>query len=109
MRYVVEAVDMLHEPVDVEEVMGKVEPGVEGEQVDKRLDEDLLKTELILAASPVAVEGEVSINSPQPNGSVQQKTEQGDYAHLDLHLCGGLALWTLGDGIGPLKQDCVGR
>lgn len=101
----VEAVDVLHEPVDVEEVVGEVEPGVKAEQVDEGLDEDLLKTEFVLAASPVAVEGEVSVHSPQPNGSVQQKTEQGDYAHLDLHLRGGLALRALGDGIGPLEQD----
>lgn len=36
-HYVMLVVDVLHEPVDVQEMVGEVKPGVENEQIDKSL------------------------------------------------------------------------
>lgn len=65
-------VDMLHKPVNMQQVMCKVEPAIEDEEVNEDLLDQLQQSELILLAGPVSVIGSQMINLPEPNGSIQQ-------------------------------------
>lgn len=102
-----EAVDVLHDPVDVQEVVCQVKPGIEDKQVDKHLQDELPQPEFVLSARPVAVKGGESIHLPQPHCGKDQQAEERDYAHFDLHPHGGSAFGRLGDGVGVLQAACM--
>ena len=61
-----EAVEVLHEPANMQQPVSEVEPGVKHEYVDEDLLYDLQQAELILLSCPVTVERRVLIDLPQP-------------------------------------------
>jgi hypothetical protein len=101
---VVVAVDVLHEPVDMQQVVRQVEPGIENEQVDEHLKQELAQSELVFPTSPIPVEGGVPVDLPQPHRGVQQQAEQRNHPHLDLQPGGCLALGSLRDRVGVLEE-----
>lgn len=99
---VVVAVDVFHEPVDVEEVMGQVEPSVEDKQVDEDLEDEFCDSKLILSACPIAIERSQAVHLPQPYGGVEQQAKQRDHSHFDLKAGGGHAIGSLRSRVGVL-------
>lgn len=63
-------VDMLHKPVDMEQVMREVEPTVEDEEVNEDLLHQLQQSKLILFTGPVPVVRCQRIHLPQPDGGI---------------------------------------
>lgn len=83
-KYVMPAVHMLHEPVQMEQMVRSVKPCIENEHVDEDLLDGLEQGEFVLPACPVAVVGSVRVDFPQPDDSVKDDEKEGTQTQGDL-------------------------
>ena len=49
------AMHVFHEPVDMQQVMREVKPGIKHEQINECLKQELSQSELVLFSCPVSV------------------------------------------------------
>ena len=59
-------VNILHEPVNVKEMVSSIKPEIENKHVDQDLFDHLEEGEFVLSPCPVTVEGGVWFNLPNP-------------------------------------------
>lgn len=100
---------VVHEPVDMQEVVGDVEPSVENEHIDEDVLSELPETELVFTPLPVSVIWGVLIKFPHPDSGVDDEGEERDQTHFDLLFDRGNSLDRLGDGVRPFQQGCIRR
>lgn len=68
-------VDIFHEPVNMKNMMGRIEPCVKHEEVYECLLQQLNEAKLVLFTCPVTIIGEIPINFPQPDSGIEQETK----------------------------------
>jgi len=80
------AVDMFHEPVDMQKMVSEVEPCVKYKQINEDLFDGFNKSKFILFSFPVTIIWHFFLKFPHPYSGVEQHTEKCNESHLKLFL-----------------------